>query len=110
MLHRVHCAAVAGTHADPEQRLTRLGHDRPHVGEVQVDEAGQRDQVENALHALAQHVVDHAERLDHRGRLVEHGREPGEFGITIMSTSRDSSSTPRSACSPRRAPSNENSW
>ena len=33
------------------------------------------------------------------------------FGITIsVSTSRASSSTPRSACSPRRAPSNENGF
>ena len=34
-----------------------------------------------------------------------------EFGITIsVSTSRASSSTPWSACSPRRAPSNENGF
>ena len=31
-------AALAGAHADPEQRPAGLGHDRPHVGEVEVDQ------------------------------------------------------------------------
>src|SRR5918992_1986757 len=70
--HGVHRAVLAAAHADPEQRLARLGHDRPNVGEVEVDQPGQGDQVGDALHALAQHVVGHAERLDHRGLLVEH--------------------------------------
>ena len=34
--------------------------------------AGQRDQVGDALHALAQDVVGDLEGLDHRGLLVEH--------------------------------------
>src|ERR687893_2562439 len=67
--HRVHRAVLARAHADPEQRLARLGHDRPDVGEVEVDQARERDQVGDALEALAQHVVRHAERLHHRGRL-----------------------------------------
>ena len=40
---------------------------------------GQRDEVGDALHALAQHVVGDAERLDHRGLLVEH-REQAVVG------------------------------
>ncbi len=42
-------------------------HDRAHVGEVEVDQAGDRDQVGDPLHALAQHVVGLAERVEHRG-------------------------------------------
>src|SRR5215207_5468060 len=72
VLDRVHRAAVTRAHADAEQRLTRLGHDRPDVGEVEVDEARQRDQVGDALHALAQDVVRHPEGVDHRSGLVEH--------------------------------------
>ena len=37
---------------------------------------GQRDEVGDALNALAQHVVGDPERLDHRGLLVEHAQQP----------------------------------
>ena len=67
-----HRPALAVAHADPEQRPAGLGHDRPHVGEVEVDQGGQRHQVGDALHALAQDVVGDLEGLDHRGLLVEH--------------------------------------
>ena len=59
-------------HADPEQRPAGVGHDRAHVGEVEVDHRRQRDQVGDALDALAQDVVGDLEGLDHRGLLVEH--------------------------------------
>ena len=39
-------------------------------------QARERDQVGDALHALAQHVVGDPERVDHRGLLVEHGQQP----------------------------------
>ena len=39
------------------------GHDRLHVGEVQVDQAGRRDQVGDALHTGEQHLVGRAERV-----------------------------------------------
>jgi hypothetical protein len=32
-------------------------HDRPHVGEVEIDQAGTRIRVRNALNRLPQHVV-----------------------------------------------------
>ena len=67
---------VAGAHADAEQRVAGVGHDRAHVGEVEVDQARERDQVRDALDALAQHVVGDAERLDHRRLLVEHRQQP----------------------------------
>ena len=41
-------------------------HDRAHVGEVEVDQAGDRDQVGDALDALAQDVVGLAERVEDR--------------------------------------------
>ena len=41
-------------------------HDRAHVGEVEVDQAGDRDQVGDPLNPLAQHVVGLAERLEDR--------------------------------------------
>src|SRR4051794_13464095 len=71
MLDRVHRAVISGAHADAEQRLPGLGHDRAHVGEVEVDQPGQGDQVRHALHALAEDVVGDTEGLDHRGLLVE---------------------------------------
>ncbi len=50
-------------------------HDRAHVGEVEVDQAGDRDQVGDALHALAQHVVGLAERVEHRGASLDDGKQ-----------------------------------
>ena len=67
--------AVGG--ADAHQRGPGVGHDRAHVGEVEVDQAGDGDQVGDALDALAQDVVGLAERvedaraaLDHREQLL----------------------------------------
>ena len=57
---------------DAHQGRAGVAHDRPHVGEVEVDETGHGDQVADPLHALAQHVVRDAERLEHRRRAVEH--------------------------------------
>jgi hypothetical protein len=52
-----------------------VGHDRPHVGEVQVDQAGDRDEVRDALDALAQDVVGLAERLEDRGAALHDRQE-----------------------------------
>ncbi len=76
LLRRLDRAPVAGRHADAQQRVAGLGHDRADVGEVEVDQAGQRDQVGDALDALAQHVVGDLEGLDHRRVLVEHREQP----------------------------------
>ena len=59
----------------PEQRVAGVAHRRAHVGEVEVDHPGQRDQLGDPLDALAQHVVGDLEGLDHRGRLREHGQQ-----------------------------------
>ena len=42
-------------------------HDRLHVGEVAVDDAGDGDDVGNSLHALAKNVVGDAEGLEEAG-------------------------------------------
>ena len=62
--------------ADAHQRRAGVRHDRAHVGEVEVDQAGHRDQVADALHALPEHVVGDLERVDHRRRAVEHLEQP----------------------------------
>ncbi len=57
--------------ADAHHRAAGVGHDRLHVREVEVDQAGLRDQVGDALDALAQHVVGVRERLLHRRALLD---------------------------------------
>ena len=68
-------ARLAYAHADAEQRAAGVAHDRAHVGEVEVDQTGERHEIRNALYALAQHVVGDAEGLDHGCLLVEHGQQ-----------------------------------
>jgi hypothetical protein len=56
--------------ADAHQRRPGVAHDRADVREVEVDEAGHRDDVADALDALAKHVVDDAEGVEDRGVLL----------------------------------------
>ena len=69
------CAAsmarrVAAGGRGAHHRISHAGHDRLHVGEVAVDDAGNGDDVGDALHRLAQDVVGHAERLEEAGILA----------------------------------------
>ena len=64
-------AVLAGRAADAHERRARVLHDRAHVGEVEVDQAGHRDDVADARDALAEHVVDDPERVDDRGVLLD---------------------------------------
>src|SRR5262245_13054160 len=52
-LDGLHAAVVAAREADAHQRVAGVLHDRADVGEVEVDEPRQRDEVADALHALA---------------------------------------------------------
>ena len=61
--------------ADAHQGGARVLHDRAHVGEVEVDQPGHRDQVADTLDALAQHVVGDLERIEHRRRAVQNLEE-----------------------------------
>jgi hypothetical protein len=101
---------VARAHADARAAPPRLGHDRPHVGEVEVDEARQRDEVRDALHALAQHVVGdrNASTIDVPFSSTDSSRL---LGTTMrVSTSSASASMPFSACCRRREPSKPNGF
>ena len=60
---RINHAAVALAKAHRHQGRAALGHDGLHIGKVHIDQATLRDQVADALDALAQHVVRHLERL-----------------------------------------------
>src|SRR5215207_6464313 len=71
-LGRSHRAVLARGEADAHDRGARVLHHRPYVGEIQVDQAGHRDQVADALDALSQDVVRDPESVEHRGRTVEH--------------------------------------
>jgi hypothetical protein len=64
-------AVLAGRPADPHERRAGVLHDRPHVGEVEVDQSRHRDDVADPLHALAEHVVDDAEGVDDRRVLLD---------------------------------------
>ncbi len=75
-LGRVGGPVLAAGDADAHERRARLAHDRAHVGEVEVDQPGHRDQVGDALDALAQHVVGDAERIDDRRPLLDHLQQP----------------------------------
>ena len=68
---RLDRAVVAARDADAHERRAGVAHDRAHVREVEVDEARDGDEVGDALDALAQDVVHHAERLGHRGRALD---------------------------------------
>ncbi len=66
---------VAAGPADRHESRSSFRHDPAHVGEVEVDVAGHRDQLRDALDALAQHVVGHEEGLDHRRLVVGDSKE-----------------------------------
>ena len=65
------CAAIASGLANTHQGGARIAHDRANVGKVEVDQAGNRDQVGDALDALAQHVVGHLEGVNNRGAALD---------------------------------------
>ena len=64
-------AVFAGGVANCHQGSAAFGHDRAHIGEVEVDQTGDGDQFGNALDALAQHIIGHAEGILQAGALVD---------------------------------------
>ena len=69
-------AVLAARPADAHERGAGVLHDRADVGEVEVDQARHRDDVADALDALAQHVVDDAEGVEDAGVLLDDVLEP----------------------------------
>ena len=63
-------------------------HDHLDVGEVGVDQAGCRDEVGDALHALQQHLVGHLERVQHRRLVVGDRQQPvvrdDDLGVDLL--------------------------
>ena len=70
LLSGVEGAVFARGDADAHHGRARVLHDGADVGEVEVDEAGDGDEVGDALDALAQRVVGDAEGVEHAGLLV----------------------------------------
>ena len=58
-----------GADADTHNGFALVGHDRLDVGKVEVDQTGRRDQVGNALDALAEYVISDEESV-FKGRLL----------------------------------------
>ena len=102
-------AALAAGAADAHQRRAGVLHDRAHVGEVEVDQAGHGDQVADALDALAQHVVHDAEGVEDGRVLLDDVLEPvvgdGDERVDLVLAA---PSIAFSAFSRRRAPSKRN--
>src|SRR6266851_437018 len=69
-------ARVAGPVTDAHERLAGVLHDRLHVGEVEVDDARLRNEVGDALDALAEHVVRHPEGFLERRFGARHLGQP----------------------------------
>ena len=69
-------AVGAAAGADAHEGGAGALHDRLDVGEVEVDEAGRRDQVGDALHAGEQHLVGGRERLEHADAAVADLEQP----------------------------------
>ena len=92
-------AVLAAAAADRQQRRAGLAHDPAHVGEVEVDDAGQRDDLGDALDALAQDVVGGAEGVLER-RL---GVADGEQAVVGDDDQRVDLAPGAPRCPPRRA-------
>src|SRR5262245_28216242 len=75
-LRRVHGAVFADRVPGTHQRKTHALHDRADVGEIDVDKAGDGDQVGDALNRLAQDVVGHFERVRNRHVAVGRMQQP----------------------------------
>ncbi len=65
-----------GSGADAHQRRAGIPDDGPHVGEVEVDEPGDGDEVGYALHTLPQHVVRHFEGIHNRCATLHDLQQP----------------------------------
>ncbi len=59
----------------PIRAGTGVRHDRLDVGEVEVDQTRDGDQIGDALHALAQHFVGEAEGFHQRDLLLHHSQK-----------------------------------
>ena len=68
---------TVGAAADPRahHRHAHARHDRADVGEVEVDEAGNEDEIGDPLHGLLQDAVGDAEGLEQRRAAIDDGQQ-----------------------------------
>jgi hypothetical protein len=69
-------AVLAAGGADAHERGPGAGHDRLHVGEVQVDQAGGGDQVGDAGDALQEYLVGALEGVEDADLAVRDRQQP----------------------------------
>ena len=72
----VHGAVRAGSYSRAHHGVTLAGHDRFHVGKVAIDDAGNRDDVGDALDGLAQNVVGDAEGFEEARAVLDAFHQP----------------------------------
>ena len=99
-LRRLDRAVLALGDAGAHHRHAHAGHDRLHVGEIEVDQPGHEDQIGDPLDRLTQHVVGGGERFESSASSRSMIVSSRSLGIVmIVSTQSRSASRPRSACS-----------
>src|SRR5271170_863180 len=72
----VNGAIGAGSDGGAHHGVTLAGHNRFHVGEIAIDDAGNGDDVRNALHGLAQNIVGDAEGFEEAGAVLDAIHQP----------------------------------
>ena len=70
ILCRLQGAVLARGLARAHHRLAHLGHHGAHIGEVEVDQAGQNHQVSDRAHARVQDLIGHAEGVGEGGAFI----------------------------------------
>ncbi len=63
-------AFLSGRHAGSHHGHAHVLHDRPHVGEVAIDDSGNGDDVGDALHRLPQNIVGDAKGVEQAGAVL----------------------------------------
>ncbi len=110
------CAALTAAfsprrRSGSHHRVAHAGHDRADIGEIAIHQARRGDDVADALHGLAQHVVGDAERF--KEAVVPLGTRLSSWSLGMVmtvSTTPANSANPSSACRRRLGPSNANGF
>jgi len=76
LLSRVQGAVLAPADAGPHERHPHAGHDRADIGEVEIDQPGDEDEIGDSLDGLVQDRIRHLEGLQERRAALHHRQEP----------------------------------
>src|ERR1041385_3978927 len=74
-MRRLDRAVLAGRHAGAHQGIAHLAHDRTHVCEIDVDQAGSGDELGNPARCVVQDLVGPVERFLKRRVALDDGEE-----------------------------------